>query len=770
MADRNKRKFWELMQKDVSVETLSSLFGKQNGTSEGSAALDTHAEDILEFATTEAQRRGRSVQEILAEMGYLVDPSSTQSASGPPPAANDETKRQSLLQSLDWVNKAQSTAPGPRSIAPARNVDPCDALIELLMPVDAEMVPVILDGLAPDRGAVRDKLAYLRVAGEDRLRHADVDARNGKAWWRALLDNGVPPQDLAEIVRSEPYFPPQGTSDETFREYLLDHDLVAWKDMKAAIKSAKESGGSYLEPLVKGAMIAPDAYFDALIAHTGWKSDSRPTRAKLTVALLSKFPVGWVHSFGVVPIAEREDELVVATTFQLQGKLLERLEAEVGQKIVVKLLSAAALEPLQTKYLDRWSHEVEDRREESPASSRMDDRQNLELKQAITQQSAVEIVRKLVAGALQARATDIHVEPAADNEARVRYRIDGILHEVLRLKSDLYDEVVARTKILADMDITERRRPQDGHISIEIHGKPYDLRIASIPAKGGEKVAIRLADAGRGISSLDQLGLDEGALTSLRALSEKPFGMVLATGPVGSGKTTTLYSCLSEVDRERNQVVSIEDPVEIELEGANQVEVNYVVGFDFSVGLRALLRQDPDVILVGEIRDEETAKIAVRASMTGLLVFSTLHTNDSTGAITALRNFHLPSHLIANSLQGVIAQRLLRKLCPHCKGPCRNKKDALEHLGLEALPRGFKHFIGKGCKSCFNTGYVGRTGVFELFGVDRAVRDMILEEASERSIRDYALEHGMDTLQDDGLRKIIDGVTSTEEFRRVLKF
>jgi type II secretory ATPase GspE/PulE/Tfp pilus assembly ATPase PilB-like protein len=242
---------------------------------------------------------------------------------------------------------------------------------------------------------------------------------------------------------------------------------------------------------------------------------------------------------------------------------------------------------------------------------------------------------------------------------------------------------------------------------------------------------------------------------------------------VGSGKTTTLYSCLSEIDRSRRQVVSIEDPVEIELGGVNQVEVNYQLGFDFVVGLRALLRQDPDVILVGEIRDDETAKIAVRASMTGLLVFTTLHTNDSTGAITALRNFQIPSHLIANSLQGSIAQRLLRKLCPHCKvqvSAQSAKKVTPEMLGLESLPKNFRHFMGKGCKSCFNTGYTGRSGVFEILTVDRTVRDMILDDASERSIRDYAVEHGLESLQTDGLEKVIQGVTSVEEFQRVLRF
>ena len=267
-----------------------------------------------------------------------------------------------------------------------------------------------------------------------------------------------------------------------------------------------------------------------------------------------------------------------------------------------------------------------------------------------------------------------------------------------------------------------------------------------------------------------QLVRAEGEPLGISAvISTLPFGMILATGPVGSGKTTTLYSCLNEVDRTQRHVMSIEDPVEFTLEGANHVEVNYAIGFDFVQGLRALLRQDPDTILIGEIRDEETAKIAVRASMTGLMVYSTLHANDATGAVTTLRNFHIPSHLISSATRGVVAQRLLRKICDRCKVPYTMTEQDLHVLGMEKLPD-FQPYRGAGCSACFHTGYSGRTGAFEIFHVDETARNLILEDAPERVIRAHAIARGMHTLQQDGIRKIAEGVTTVEEFHRVLRF
>jgi type II secretory ATPase GspE/PulE/Tfp pilus assembly ATPase PilB-like protein len=293
------------------------------------------------------------------------------------------------------------------------------------------------------------------------------------------------------------------------------------------------------------------------------------------------------------------------------------------------------------------------------------------------------------------------------------------------------------------------------------------MRLAFVPTKRGEKAALRLADAGRVALHLENLGMTDDELTVIRRVARRPFGMILATGPVGSGKTTTLYSCLNEVDRTRHHVVSIEDPVEVQLDGANQVEVNYALNFGFAQGLRSLLRQDPDVVLVGEIRDEETAEIGVRASMTGRLVFSTLHANQAVGAITTLRNFGIMPFLIANSLQGVIAQRLVRRICEYCSVPVELSADDRQRLQLEdGEPATVSR--GEGCDACFHTGYSGRIGVFEILDVDDAIRDMVNEEASERMIRSYAREKGMQSLQKAGITAALAGRTTLEELQRVL--
>ena len=393
------------------------------------------------------------------------------------------------------------------------------------------------------------------------------------------------------------------------------------------------------------------------------------------------------------------------------------------------------------------------------------------LRDAMSSNSAIEMVRMLFEGALDADATDIHVE-RSDKHARVRYRIDGVMHAALTMSPALHDEVVSRIKLLAGMDITERRRPQDGHIRIEIRGRAHDLRIATVAAKRGEKAVIRLASTGRIALDLNRLGFEPTQLDKLRDIVTRPHGMVLATGPVGSGKTTTLYAALNEFDRDATNVATIEDPVELELPDATQIEVNYPLGVDFATGLKALLRQDPNTLLIGEIRDEETAKISVRAAMTGRMVFGSLHANDSVGAITVLRNFGLLDHQVASVLQGVVAQRLVRRLCPCCKRKGTLAKNDREMLKAHwpKLPSRVTVDEPVGCAECHGTGYAGRIGVFEVLRMDPELRKRVLAGASETDIREYAIEVGLVTIQDDAFDKITSGETSVGEFRRVLRF
>ena len=382
--------------------------------------------------------------------------------------------------------------------------------------------------------------------------------------------------------------------------------------------------------------------------------------------------------------------------------------------------------------------------------------------------SAVELVATLVQNAVASRSTDIHIEPQRYNFS-IRYRVDGFLYSLGDVELQLGREVISRIKILADMDITERRLPQDGHFRFAHGEAEYDMRISTVPTNFGERMEIRLAEGGKVFTSLEDLGMDEKDLELSGTFLTKPHGIILATGPVGSGKTTTLYSFINRIDRESHNVMTIEDPIEYVIPGASQIEVNYKTNLGFVQGLRAILRQDPNVILVGEIRDEETARIAIRAGMTGMLVFSTLHANDAVGSVTTLLNFNINRFLIANALVGSLAQRLARKVCDHCRADLPKGTAVAKALGVTTQKlRSFELKHGEGCDECLNTGYKGRTGIFEIFNVSDKVRSMIMNGASEDELRKQALSEGMVPLSDACMDKVKRGITSYEEYVRLI--
>lgn len=626
------------------------------------------------------------------------------------------------------------TAAAPRAEPPAPWPSVAETLAPHLRPLAVADIAALLQRpvTSAAEAEVVDRLSALYPEHAERARTAP--AAGAPSLWARLLAQGVPAEALADALRADPRCPPT------------------------------EPPGAVALPRVTGLPRKPSK------------------------AATADFPLLWVRLFRAVPLRRSGAALVVAVPYPPPERLLQQLAAALGRRVQAQLAVAEELEPLRVQLVGPAPPVVAAPAAPAPAAptvaptppaapaaaappaaaSLRPSGPHLVLPE-LRYTSAVELVQQFLRLALDARATDIHIEPA-DRGARIRFRIDGICHEALRLSMDDYLEVAARLKILADLDVTERRRPQDGHIRTAIGGIEHDLRLATVPARGGEKIGVRIANTGRISMQLHQLGLSAAELAVLRDIATLPFGMILATGPVGSGKTTTLYSCLAEVDRTQRHVMTIEDPIEFTLEGANHVEVHYGLGFDFVQGLRALLRQDPDVILIGEIRDEETARIAIRGSMTGLMVYSTLHANVSTGAVTALRNFHIAPHLLTSAIRGVIAQRLLRKICSECRVPQPLRPEDARFLGMEELPEGLRAFRGAGCPACLHTGYSGRTGVFEIFRIDETVRDMILEEKSEREIRAYAIGKGMRTLQQDGLQKIADGVTTIEEFHRVLRF
>jgi type II secretory ATPase GspE/PulE/Tfp pilus assembly ATPase PilB-like protein len=379
--------------------------------------------------------------------------------------------------------------------------------------------------------------------------------------------------------------------------------------------------------------------------------------------------------------------------------------------------------------------------------------------------TAVQIVNAIFAGAIQTRATDIHIEPQVPR-MRVRYRIDGMLFDVLTVPQPLETSLISRIKVLADMNITERRLPQDGRLAFHLDGQEYNMRVATIPTAYGEKLVLRLLIKSNVLTGLKQLGLEPDDEQHLRSLIAKPQGMILVTGPIGSGKTTTLYAALNEVNILTNNIVTIEDPVEYQLTGINQVEVDTKIGLTFASGLRSILRQDADILMVGEIRDVETATVAVRAALTGQQVFSTLHTVDAPSAITTLGNFGIQSYLIASALSGVVAQRLVRRICPVCRQWYTPSPAVLRHLGLKPGQREWQFAYGTGCETCYYTGYLGRTGLFEILRVSETVRHMIIVQESEHALKTAAVREGMHTLQQSGITKIIQGVTTPQEVMR----
>jgi type IV pilus assembly protein PilB len=375
----------------------------------------------------------------------------------------------------------------------------------------------------------------------------------------------------------------------------------------------------------------------------------------------------------------------------------------------------------------------------------------------------------MIGEAVQLRASDIHIEPFED-KVRIRYRIDGVLIERDSPPRRLLGALLSRIKILARMDIAERRRCQDGRIKITAGGKELDLRVSMLPTNHGQSCVMRLLDKDNIKVGVRQLGLSEKDFKTFRALIRRPNGIVLVTGPTGSGKTTTLYAALNELNRPDRKIITAEDPVEYYLPGINQVEVKHSIGLDFAKIIRAMLRQAPNVILVGEMRDYETASMGIQASLTGHLVFSTLHTNDAPGAVTRMVDMGVPAYLVSGSVIGILAQRLVRVICSKCKQPYQPTERELQAAGITPEQAASANFMkGKGCNHCGNGGYRGRLGIFELMTMSSKIRELAFQGASTQEIRKAAIKGGMSTLYDDGIRKVLEGITTIEEIFRVAK-
>jgi general secretion pathway protein E len=393
-----------------------------------------------------------------------------------------------------------------------------------------------------------------------------------------------------------------------------------------------------------------------------------------------------------------------------------------------------------------------------------------QLKDLASEAPVIRLVNLLISKAIENRASDIHIEPF-EKDLKVRYRIDGILHDVEAPPKKLKAALISRVKIMSKLNIAERRLPQDGRIKLKVLGRDIDLRVSTIPTLYGESVVMRILDkSNTSLYDIRRLGFPEDSLREFESLIHRPHGIFLVTGPTGSGKTTTLYSALSAINLPDKKIITIEDPIEYQIDGVNQIHVNSQIGLTFAAGLRHIVRQDPDVIMVGEIRDLETAEIAIRAALTGHLVFSTLHTNDAPSAITRLIDMGAEDYLIASSLLGVLAQRLVRVICPSCKSEIYPVPEMLDEIGFRRGDRrgeSDRFFEGSGCDSCTNSGFIGRVGIYEMMVMNDDIRKLTVGKADSNQIRKKALEHGMRSLRDDGWLKVRQGTSSIAEVLRV---
>lgn len=456
------------------------------------------------------------------------------------------------------------------------------------------------------------------------------------------------------------------------------------------------------------------------------------------------------------------DDIRLITGFDIEPVIAteEAIEKTINRQFGVTDLAEVQETVKDISATDFGPVEVEEEMEEEIALDK--------LKEMVDEAPIVRVVNLIISQAISDGASDIHIEPEA-KQVRVRYRVDGVLHDVMSPPKHIQAPMISRIKIMANLDIAERRVPQDGKIHLKHDNREFDLRVSTVPTINGEKVVMRILDKSSVLLGLNKLGFYQDTQQVFETIVEKPYGMILVTGPTGSGKSTTLYSCLNKLNTEAVNIMTVEDPAEYQLVGINQVQINEKAGLTFASALRSFLRQDPDIIMVGEIRDTETAKIAVEAALTGHLVLSTLHTNDSAGAVTRLVEMGVEPFLCASSVIGVLAQRLARKICPNCKESYTPPMESIKQFGLAAFTDADINFYrGRGCDHCKQTGYRGRMGIFEILMISDRIRGMVLQNCSAAEVKQTAIEEGMKTMQEDGLRKVLDGHTTIEECLRVV--
>jgi type IV pilus assembly protein PilB len=552
-------------------------------------------------------------------------------------------------------------------------------------------------------------------------------------------------------------------------ESLVEQKLISKDQLKSAMKESEKSSEPLRKTLVKLGLVSEEDVTNFFEEQLGipridlgnYLIDSK---------ILSLVPESLAKKHNLIPLFKTGDTLTIATADPLNVVALDEIgirtkcniepavatETEVKNAINQYYGVGGSIEDI-LKSLDMNELTIEEGTEEIEPEK---------LRNIAEEAPIIKLVNLLILQAIRDKASDIHVEPAEDS-LKIRFRVDGILHEQATFPKQMQPAVLSRIKIMSDMNIATKRIPQDGRFRLKVEGGQIDLRVSSMPTLFGENIVLRLLDNTSILIGLERLGFDEHNLEQFKALIAKPHGIILVTGPTGSGKTTTLYSALNSINTPDKNIITIEDPIEYQLKMVRQSQINPKAGLIFATGLRSILRQDPDIIMVGEIRDLETAEISVQAALTGHLVFSTLHTNDAPSSLTRLIDMGVEPFLISSSVIGIVAQRLVRTICPACKQPYVPSQKVIDEIGVQLPKTSLKFYKGAGCSACKNTGYKGRIGIFEMLLINDKIRDLIIAKTPSSHIKHVAQESGMKALREDGIAKVLAGVTTIDEVFRV---
>jgi general secretion pathway protein E len=556
-------------------------------------------------------------------------------------------------------------------------------------------------------------------------------------------------------------------------EILVERGLVSEADLVRLLENERSKGQPLGTLLVQQGLITEEDLLEALSEQLGLPFWRKLEEVGIEHIPVSKIPIAFYRQQKVFPIAFTDGGLKVAVSDPLNLQPLDDLAVFLGAPVEPVISSERELMAAINRYFDRETGSTEqvmqDIEGEDLGAIANEIEETDDLLDLASEAPVIRLVNSILTQAVRARASDVHIEPF-ERELKVRYRIDGLLYNTLTPPRRLQAAISSRIKVMANLNIAERRLPQDGRIRIRVGEKDVDIRVSVVPTAYGERIVLRLLDKTSVLLGLEEIGMGEEAYVRYSRLIKRSNGIILVTGPTGSGKTTTLYGTLNKINAPELNIITIEDPIEYQLNGIGQIQVNPRIDLTFANGLRSILRQDPDIIMVGEIRDRETAEIAIQASLTGHLVFSTLHTNDAAGAVTRLLDMGVEAFLVSSSVLAIIAQRLVRVICKECREPYRPDTSLVKEMGLDRasdpLFEGF-FYRGKGCAACFQTGYRGRSGIYELLVIDDNIRSLIMSGADSSVIRRKAIEQGMTTLFRDGVIKVVKGTTTVDEVLRV---